>query len=62
MNWTGHDTSLVVWAVIGIALVVVLITQFKVHPFLALILGSGLTGLGAGWRWRSGPARCSCHT
>jgi GntP family gluconate:H+ symporter len=48
MNWTAHDTALVFWAVAGIALVVVLITQFKVHPFIALILGSGLTGLGAG--------------
>jgi hypothetical protein len=39
MHWTAHDTSLVVWALIGIAVVVVLITQFKVHPFIALILG-----------------------
>jgi GntP family gluconate:H+ symporter len=48
MQWTAHDTSLVVWAFIGIAVVVVLITQFKVHPFLSLILGSGVSGLGAG--------------
>ncbi|HEV7898275.1 MAG TPA: SLC13 family permease [Planosporangium sp.] len=48
MQWTAHDTSLVVWALIGIAVVVVLITQFKVHPFLSLILGSGVSGLGAG--------------
>ncbi|MGC9669896.1 SLC13 family permease [Planosporangium sp. 12N6] len=48
MTWTVHDTSLVVWALIGIAVVVVLITQFKVHPFLSLILGSGVAGLGAG--------------
>jgi GntP family gluconate:H+ symporter len=48
MHWTAHDTSLVVWALIGIAVVVVLITQFKVHPFLSLILGSGVSGLGAG--------------
>jgi gluconate:H+ symporter, GntP family len=48
MHWTAHDTSLVVWALIGIAVVVVLITQFKVHPFIALILGSGAVGLGAG--------------
>jgi GntP family gluconate:H+ symporter len=48
MDWTGHDTSLVIWAIVGIAIVVVLITQFKVHPFIALILGSGATGLGAG--------------
>src|SRR5689334_16589591 len=48
MDWTAHDTSLAVWAVIGIALVVVLITRYKVHPFIALILASGLVGLGAG--------------
>lgn len=48
MHWTAHDTSLIIWALIGIAIVVILITQFKVHPFIALILGSGATGLGAG--------------
>jgi GntP family gluconate:H+ symporter len=48
MHWTAHDTSLVIWALVGIAIVVVLITQFKVHPFIALILGSGAAGLGAG--------------
>jgi GntP family gluconate:H+ symporter len=48
MHWTGHDTVLVVWTIVGIALVVVLITAFKVHAFLALILGSLLVGLGAG--------------
>jgi GntP family gluconate:H+ symporter len=48
MHWTAHDTSLIIWALIGIAIVVVLITQFKVHPFIALILGSGAAGLGAG--------------
>jgi hypothetical protein len=34
------DTRLVLAAILGIALVVVLITWLKVHPFLALILGS----------------------
>ncbi len=48
MHWTAHDTSLIIWALIGIAIVVILITQFKVHPFIALILGSGASGLGAG--------------
>jgi gluconate:H+ symporter, GntP family len=48
MQWTTHDTWLVVWALVGIAVVVVLITRFKVHPFIALILGSGAAGLGAG--------------
>jgi GntP family gluconate:H+ symporter len=48
MTWTGHDTWLVVWAVVAIAIIVVLITQLKVHPFIALILGSGVVGLASG--------------
>jgi GntP family gluconate:H+ symporter len=48
MHWTGHDTWLVVWTLVGIAAVVVLITWYKLHPFLALILGSAVAGLGAG--------------
>src|SRR3954469_19510930 len=43
-SWNGHDTRLVLAAVAGIAVIVVLITQFKTHPFLALTLGTG--GLG----------------
>ncbi|MDQ6850047.1 MAG: GntP family permease [Actinomycetota bacterium] len=35
-------------AVLGIALIIVLITTLKVHPFLALVLGSALTGIVAG--------------
>jgi GntP family gluconate:H+ symporter len=42
------DTRLVLAAVLGIALVVVLITWLKVHPFLALILGSLLLGVVGG--------------
>src|SRR4051794_12525234 len=48
MHWTGHDTLLVVWALIGIAVIVVLITWAKFHPFIALILGSLVVGLGTG--------------
>jgi gluconate:H+ symporter, GntP family len=47
-SWTGHDTRLIMAAVVGVALIVVLITQFKVHPFLALALGSGALGAVAG--------------
>jgi GntP family gluconate:H+ symporter len=46
--WTTHDTRLIVAAILGIALIVVLIAVFSVHPFLALIAGSGLTGFAAG--------------
>jgi GntP family gluconate:H+ symporter len=48
MHWTSHDTAMVIWTLIAIAVVVVLITRYKIHPFLALILGSGVVGLGAG--------------
>ena len=41
MTWTPHDTALVAWAATSIALVVVLITLFKLHAFVALLLGSG---------------------
>ncbi|WP_374066429.1 GntP family permease [Actinokineospora auranticolor] len=46
--WTGHDARLIGAAVLGIALIVVLITKLRLHPFLALVLGSGLLGLVAG--------------
>ncbi|CAI3801272.1 Gnt-II system L-idonate transporter [Pseudarthrobacter sp. MM222] len=46
--WTGHDTRLLVVAALGIALIVVLIAKFKLHPFLALILGSASVGLASG--------------
>jgi GntP family gluconate:H+ symporter len=46
--WTGHDTRLIGAALLDIALIVVLITKAKLHPFLALILGSGALGLAAG--------------
>jgi GntP family gluconate:H+ symporter len=41
-------TQLVIAAVLGIAAVVLLIAWAKFHPFLALILGSGVLGLVAG--------------
>ena len=37
--------QLILAAVLGIAAVVVLIAWAKLHPFLALILGSGVLGL-----------------
>ncbi|GAB2981657.1 GntP family permease [Amycolatopsis acidiphila] len=47
-GWTGHDTRLIVATLVAIALIVVLISKFKLHAFLALILGSGALGLIAG--------------
>jgi GntP family gluconate:H+ symporter len=46
--WDSHDTRLIIAALLGIALIIVLIAKFKVHPFLALIAGSALTGFAAG--------------
>jgi GntP family gluconate:H+ symporter len=42
---THNDWQLVLAALLGIATVVVLITWLKVHPFLALILGSAVLGV-----------------
>src|SRR5579875_1090254 len=47
-GWTTHDTRLIVAAVAGIALIIFLIAKFAVHPFLALVAGSALTGFAAG--------------
>jgi gluconate:H+ symporter, GntP family len=46
--WVAHDTRLMVAALAGIALIVVLITAAKMHPFLALVLGSALVGIASG--------------
>ena len=48
MTWTPHDSALLAWAAGSIAVVVVLITAFRLHAFLALVLGSGFVGLGSG--------------
>jgi GntP family gluconate:H+ symporter len=45
--WSGHDTRLIVVTVIGIAIIVLLIVVLKMHPFLALVLGSAFVGLAA---------------
>ena len=45
---SDNNTVLLLAALLGIATVVALITWLKVHPFLALILGSAVLGLVAG--------------
>jgi GntP family gluconate:H+ symporter len=47
-QWSGHDSRLAVAALAGIAVVVLLITWAKLHPFLSLILGSAVLGVVAG--------------
>src|SRR3954470_10579423 len=48
VDHTSSQPLLVVAALLGIATVVVLITVLKMHPFLALILGSAVLGVVAG--------------
>src|SRR3954463_2542890 len=44
---SAGNAQLLLAAVLGIAVVVLLITLVKMHPFLALILGSGALGIAA---------------
>ncbi|MFE6156982.1 gluconate:H+ symporter [Streptomyces sp. NPDC057889] len=46
--WTGHDTRLVAMVAVAIAVIVSLITIFDFHPFIALIGGSLVLGIGSG--------------
>ena len=45
---TAGGGQLILAALLGIATVVLLISWLKVHPFLALILGSAVLGIVAG--------------
>ncbi len=47
-EWTGHDSRLLIAALAGFAVIVVLISWAKLHPFLSLALGSAVLGVGAG--------------
>ncbi len=44
----SHDAALIAWTLVGIAAIVLLIARAKLHPFLALLVGSGVVGFGAG--------------
>ncbi len=44
----GSDAQLIIAATVGIAVIIVLITWLKVHPFLALAIGAVGVGAGAG--------------
>jgi GntP family gluconate:H+ symporter len=46
--WSSHDTRLVVVTLGGIALIVALIVVVKLHPFLALLVGSMAVAFAAG--------------
>ncbi|MEY9954259.1 GntP family permease [Leifsonia sp. EB34] len=44
----SSEPQLILAAVVGVAVIVVLITWLRIHPFLSLLLGSLVTGLVAG--------------
>jgi GntP family gluconate:H+ symporter len=46
--WNSHDTRLVTVTLLGIGLIVTLIVVVKLHPFLALLVGSVAVGFAAG--------------
>ena len=46
--WNSHDTRVLIVAVIGIAIVVLLIVLVKVHAFLALTIGALFVGVASG--------------
>jgi GntP family gluconate:H+ symporter len=45
---SGGDAQLIIAALAGVAAIIVMITWLKVHPFLALTIGSVGVGIGAG--------------
>ena len=44
----SHESYLLLDAVVTIIGLIVLITRFKVHPFIALIIAAGFLGLTSG--------------
>jgi GntP family gluconate:H+ symporter len=46
--WTGHDTALIIYAVLAVALVVILVAVLKLHAFVALTIASLAMGLAGG--------------
>ncbi|MCZ2403389.1 gluconate transporter [Paenarthrobacter sp. Z7-10] len=46
--WVGHDSQVLIITAIGIGIVVGLIVWLKMHPFLALTIGSLFVGIGSG--------------
>jgi len=47
----SHESYLLLDAVVTIIGLIVLITKFKVHPFIALIIAAGFLGLTSGMPW-----------
>jgi gluconate:H+ symporter, GntP family len=47
-SWTANDSRLIAVTVAGIAIIVALVAVAKMHPFLALVLGSAFVGFAGG--------------
>ncbi|MEU9063845.1 gluconate:H+ symporter [Streptomyces sp. NPDC048430] len=46
--WTGHDSRLIVMVALAIGVIIALIALLDFHPFIALIGGSVVLGIGSG--------------
>lgn len=65
----SHDAYLLLDALVTIIGLIVLITRFKVHPFIALIIAAGFLGLTSGMpvekivkSFRTASAACSASS
>jgi GntP family gluconate:H+ symporter len=55
----SHDTFLLLDAVVTVIGLIVLITKFKIHPFIALTIAAAFLGLTSGMRSRTALVVCS---
>ncbi|MEB0042418.1 MULTISPECIES: gluconate:H+ symporter [unclassified Pseudomonas] len=46
--WMAHDTRLMVCCLVAIAIIIVLISATKLPPFLSILIGTFIAGVGAG--------------
>lgn len=46
--WVFHDTRLIICCLIAIATIIVLISATKLPPFLSILVGTFIAGIGAG--------------
>lgn len=46
--WLAHDTQLIVCCLLAIIAIIVLISACKLTPFLSILIGTFIAGIGAG--------------
>lgn len=46
--WVFHDTRLIICCLIAIATIIVLISATRLPPFLSILVGTFIAGIGAG--------------